>query len=138
MQRRHLLTALVGGTLGTPGCTEAFGADAGPIEIESETGSQGKVFVYVVSRGAQLPTGTEITIEHDFGSDERVTGTLDSPANKDTRVYLGGPLGSGSLTDFRHGLPPSSSLVPEDVTVGITITVDDGERTVSETLTIGE
>lgn len=122
--------------LGTAGCTGVFGAENGAAEIGSEEGSQGETFVYVESSGGQLPEGTEITVEHTLSEMDTVSGTLDRPANEGTRVYVGGPLGTESASDFRHGMPPANSIVPPNVEVELTVTVDTGEQTVTETVTV--
>lgn len=134
MQREYVVLGVVAVLLATAGCVDTFDDETGPIEIGSEEGPQGQTFVYVASPSSQLPADTTITVENDLDGVEDAEGTLDRPVNEGTRVYLGGPIGSASVTEFRHGMPPSSSVVPNGVDVTLTVTVDDGDRVARETL----
>lgn len=137
MQRNCAAVVLAVLLFAAAGCTGAFGAQNGAVEIGTEEGSQGQQYVYVESTGGQLPAGTEIAVEHTLDGVPNASGTLDRSANEGTRVYFGGPLGSASVTDFRHGMPPGTTLVPPDVTVTVTVSVDTGEQTASKTTTFG-
>lgn len=137
MERGYAVVALVVLLLGAAGCTGAIGSETASMVVASEENGQGETFVYVEASGGQLPAGTEITVENTLSDVETVSGTLDRPANEGTRVYLGGPLGSDSLTEFRYGMAPATGVAPPDVTVSVTVTVDTGERVVSETIQIG-
>lgn len=138
MMRGYAVVALVVLLFGAAGCTGAIGSETTAIDVDSEEDGQGETYIYVEASGGQLPAGTEITIENSLSDVEDASGTLDRPANEGTRVYLGGPLGSDSLTEFRHGMEPASGIAPPDVAVTVTVTVDTGDHVVSETIAIEE
>lgn len=139
MERELGAIALVAVLLAAAGCTGALGGgEAGEIVIESERGPNDQVFVYAYSTAGNLPEGTVVAVNNTLPDVANASGTLGRPVDAETRVYLGGPLGSPSLTEFRHGTAPTSSLVPEGVSVTVTVTVSTGERTASETFRFEE
>lgn len=138
MDRERGALLLVVVVLLTAGCSGALGEEDGEIVIQSEEGQNGQTFVSVASIGGQLQEGTEIAVEHTLPGVANVSGTLDRSADPGTRVYLGGPLGSEVVTEFRHGMPPNSGLVPAGVEVSVTVTVTTEERTATETFTFGD
>ena len=136
--RIAVLVAL-GAIVVTAGCVGLTPAEGETIEIGTTEDRQGGTHVYVQATDGQLPTGTEIAVESTLAGVEDASGTLERPADRGTRVFLGGPLGTDSLTTFRFGMVPQSTVVPEGLSepVTVTITVDTGEHTATESFTIG-
>lgn len=140
----------VGGPLGggSNGDGDGGAGDAGTIAIETEPAEDLNAswrYVYVEPRnGETLPAGTTVNVTLTFTinnqtNSESLVATLEESVESGTKVYVG----SGN-TDFGLSVgetPGEQGVIRPDrlpSAVDVTVRVDTGGNTASETLTFGD